>query len=92
MGLGAVYYLVKPFGFAELQGATRGLPRVARADSTATPDADQQAVDALYRLRGGPVTPGGRAQALQPTMARILKIESRRRHGSAPPRSPRPSA
>lgn len=73
MQLGAFYYLVKPFTYAALREqllAYRAWTlRLERA-----PQADQQTVDALYRLRassGGEPSP---TPGLQPTMARVLQI------------------
>ena len=58
MQLGAFYYLVKPFSFAALRRAARGLPGVGRADRPRRAEADQHVVDTLYSLRGHPAARG----------------------------------
>jgi response regulator of citrate/malate metabolism len=73
MQLGAFYYLVKPFTFAalreQLQAYAAWVDRLNRA-----PEADQEHVDALYRLRGAPRPARATTRALEPTMARVLEI------------------
>lgn len=77
IGLGAVYYLVKPFGFQQLKEQLEGYRRWRRqvAAAAVTDEADQATVDSLYELRR-PV-PGRLAKhQLPPTMARILEVVS----------------
>jgi response regulator of citrate/malate metabolism len=73
MQLGAFYYLVKPFPFAalreQLEAYRAWVEQLGRA-----PEADQQAVDALYSLRGAPTRRATATRRLQPTMARVLDI------------------
>lgn len=73
MHLGAVYYLVKPFGFAQLRDQLDVYGRWRAA--VAGPDqADQATVDGLYNLPRGPTTTGADTPSeLPPTMAKILK-------------------
>ncbi|MEO6700060.1 MAG: response regulator [Jatrophihabitantaceae bacterium] len=70
--LGAVYYLVKPFGFAQLreqlESYRRWRDQISSADLAG--QADQATVDVLYDLRRAP-SAAGRSR-LPPTMARIL--------------------
>jgi response regulator of citrate/malate metabolism len=74
MGLGAMSYLVKPFGLQQLRDQLDTYRRW-RSQVAATPasDADQAAVDALFALRQ-PVARAGAPGALQPTMARVLSV------------------
>ena len=71
MQLGAVHYLVKPFGFAQLEErliAYRDLhSRLARIG-----EPDQHDVDALYGLLRGPVPPPKGHSA--PTMTRVREL------------------
>jgi response regulator of citrate/malate metabolism len=74
MQIGAVYYLVKPFGFGQLRdqleayGRWRG--RVAKQQG----EADQAAVDRLYSLlRPAPSAHSQRGQ-LGPTMQAVLEV------------------
>ena len=76
MQLGAFYYLVKPFPFAALREQLEAFRTwTARVDNA--PEADQQTVDALYKLRAGMTRRPASPRALQPTMARVLEIVSR---------------
>jgi response regulator of citrate/malate metabolism len=76
MQLGAFYYLVKPFPFAALREQLEAFRTwTARVDNA--PEADQQMVDALYKLRGGLTRRPTSTRPLQPTMARVLEIVSR---------------
>jgi response regulator of citrate/malate metabolism len=77
MHLGAVYYLVKPFGFAQLRDQLESYRRwreqVDGADQT--DQADQAKVDSLYNLLRGPTpatSASGGGRQLPPTMAKIL--------------------
>jgi response regulator of citrate/malate metabolism len=74
MHLGAVYYLVKPFGFAQLRDQLEAYRRWREQLDTAD-QADQATVDALYNLLRSP-TGTGAAQRLAPTMAKILHVVS----------------
>lgn len=71
IGLGAVYYLVKPFGFKQLKDKLDSYRRW-RQELAAGPrdEADQQTVDALYDMLRVTTNP---ARLLPPTMAKILE-------------------
>jgi response regulator of citrate/malate metabolism len=74
IGLGAMYYLVKPFGFQQLREQLEAYrnwrSQVLAGD--AEEEADQATVDALYTLRRAPLTERSRRSRLPPTMAKIL--------------------
>jgi response regulator of citrate/malate metabolism len=71
MQLGAVYYLVKPFGFAQLREQLAAYGRL-RAGLAGIDVASQETVDALYGLlRGQAVHPADRRR-LPATMAQVL--------------------
>ncbi|MGZ4596978.1 MAG: response regulator [Actinomycetes bacterium] len=71
MQLGAVYYLVKPFGFAQLQEQLTAYRQLHEGlDDVAV--ANQQTVDALYGFLRGPVARVADRRRLPPTMARVL--------------------
>jgi response regulator of citrate/malate metabolism len=72
MHLGAVYYLVKPFGFAQLRDQLDAYRRW-RQQTSGSGDADQATVDALYNLLKGPAAKSPPAAALPPTMQKILE-------------------
>ena len=73
MHLGAVYYLVKPFGFAQLRDQLEAYRRW-REEVAAAAEADQATVDTLYNLLRLPSTPAPTPAAqLPPTMATILE-------------------
>jgi response regulator of citrate/malate metabolism len=74
MGLGAVYYLVKPFGFGQLRDQLHAY-RHWRAQVTAAAgdEADQATVDTLYNLLRGPVPSGASKRRLPPTMAKVME-------------------
>ena len=74
MGLGAVYYLVKPFGFQQLKEQLEAYRawREQVASVAASRKADQATVDALYTLRGGNAQARIARRRLPPTMASIL--------------------
>ncbi|UQX89033.1 response regulator [Jatrophihabitans telluris] len=75
IGLGAVYYLVKPFGFRLLREQLETYRRWRQEMTTAgNVDADQSVVDALYAMRQPAGTERGGRPRLPPTMARILAI------------------
>lgn len=68
--IGAVYYLVKPFGFAQLRTQLEAYRRWR--EQLATPrEADQATVDSLYDLLRAP-TPAAPRRRLPPTMQKIL--------------------
>jgi response regulator of citrate/malate metabolism len=71
--IGAVYYLVKPFGFNQLRDQLEAYGRW-RGRLPANGDADQATVDRLYSLlRPSPTTTAFRGQ-LGPTMQAILEL------------------
>jgi response regulator of citrate/malate metabolism len=77
MQLGAIYYLVKPFGFAQLSDQLEAYRRWrTELDQSAGGDVDQQidqsVVDNLYDLLRGPAGRNTATAALPPTMATIL--------------------
>lgn len=75
IGLGAMYYLVKPFGFAQLKEKLESYRRW-RNEVEGQPsgnEADQSTVDALYDMLRGSGAPSGAARLLPPTMAKILQ-------------------
>jgi response regulator of citrate/malate metabolism len=74
MGIGAIYYLVKPFGLDQLRDQLTAYARWrAQAASATGREADQATIDSLYALRH---RAGGRAgqPPLAPTMARVLEV------------------
>jgi response regulator of citrate/malate metabolism len=83
MHLGAVYYLVKPFGLAQLQSQLEAY-RLWREHASGGGEADQATVDALYLLRGPAPAPPADEQ-LPPTMRKILDAVrlSRRPQGAS---------
>jgi response regulator of citrate/malate metabolism len=73
MQIGAVYYLVKPFGFGQLRDQLEAYGRW-RGRLATNGEADQAAVDRLYSLlRPSPSTNALRGQ-LGPTMQAILEL------------------
>jgi response regulator of citrate/malate metabolism len=71
MQLGAMYYLVKPFGFAQLREQLTAYRQLqAGLDQVAV--ASQQTVDALYGLMRGPADRLADRRGMPPTMARVL--------------------
>lgn len=72
MQLGAAYYLVKPFGFAQLRDQLvtyqRWRERIEHAG-----EADQATVDSLYNLRLPPGSPAAQHRQLPPTMAKVFE-------------------
>ena len=71
MHLGAVYYLVKPFGFPQLRDQLDAYRRW-RQQTSGSGDADQATVDALYNLLRGPAAKPATTTPLPPTMRKIL--------------------
>lgn len=70
MDLGAFYYIVKPFGFAQLRDQLEAYRRW-REQIEGADQADQATIDALYNLLRGPTTSAPPSQ-LPPTMVKIL--------------------
>lgn len=74
MGLGAVYYLVKPFGFPALAQQLRAYQQWRKQfGDDAEQHADQQKVDALYNLLR-PRGPYQARAALPITMAKVFDV------------------
>jgi response regulator of citrate/malate metabolism len=77
MGLGAVYYLVKPFGFAQLrdqlQSYRQWREQVAASGDDEADQADQAKIDNLYNLLRGPSPADPARLRLPPTMTKILQ-------------------
>jgi response regulator of citrate/malate metabolism len=75
IGLGAVYYLVKPFGFQQLKEQLESYQRWRRQVTVAagTDEADQATVDKMYELRR-PAPGRATRHQLPPTMARIFEV------------------
>lgn len=72
IGMGAMYYLVKPFGAHQLREQLASYRRWrSRVSTIAGTEADQETVDSLYALRH-PATARTRPR-LPPTMARVLE-------------------
>lgn len=77
IGLGAMYYLVKPFGFSQLKDKLESYRRWRAEVAGVVPgdEADQATVDSLYdMLRGTEGTTNPRL--LPPTMAKVLQAVS----------------
>jgi response regulator of citrate/malate metabolism len=71
MQLGAMYYLVKPFGFVQLREQLTAYQRLREGlDEVAV--ANQETVDALYGLLRGPAA-RTTDRRLPPTMAQVLE-------------------
>ena len=71
MQLGAMYYLVKPFGFTQLREQLTAYQQLqAGLDQVAV--ANQQTVDVLYGLMRGPAERLADRRRIPPTMARVL--------------------
>jgi response regulator of citrate/malate metabolism len=71
MQFGAVYYLVKPFGFGQLRDQLETYRRW-REQVQRTGEADQATVDSLYNLLRTPPSVASARQQLQPTAAKVL--------------------
>ncbi|MDQ2848132.1 MAG: response regulator [Actinomycetota bacterium] len=73
IGMGAIYYLVKPFGLQQLQQQLQAYRRwrLEVLAATKIEEADQATVDALYSLRHAP-TQRPTGPRLPPTMAKVL--------------------
>jgi response regulator of citrate/malate metabolism len=71
MQLGAMYYLVKPFGFVQLKEQLLAYRQLHEGlDESMV--ANQETVDALYGLLRGPAARVADRRRLPPTMARVL--------------------
>jgi response regulator of citrate/malate metabolism len=71
MHLGAIYYLVKPFGFAQLRDQLQAYRRWREVVDLGG-QADQDRVDKLYSLLRAPSTLASSRLGLSPTMAKVL--------------------
>ena len=71
MHLGAIYYLVKPFGFAQLRDQLQAYRRWREVVDLGG-QADQDRVDKLYSLLRAPSTLAASRVGLSPTMAKVL--------------------
>lgn len=71
MQAGAVYYLVKPFGFTQLREQLEAYRRW-RERVAATGEADQATVDQLYSLLRAPSAASVSRRRLPPTMQKVL--------------------
>ncbi|MCU1656785.1 MAG: response regulator [Pseudonocardiales bacterium] len=71
MQLGAVYYLVKPFGFGQLRDQLEAYRRW-REQVGRLGEADQATVDSLYSLLRTPASAASARRQLPPTMAKVL--------------------
>lgn len=71
MHLGAIYYLVKPFGFAQLRDQLQAYRRWRDVVDLGG-QADQDRVDKLYSLLRAPSTLASSRLGLSPTMAKVL--------------------
>jgi response regulator of citrate/malate metabolism len=68
--LGAVYYLVKPFGFGQLRDQLQAYGRWRGRFDDDRSDADQATVDRLYGL----LRPAPSTEALGPTVRAVLEL------------------
>jgi response regulator of citrate/malate metabolism len=73
MQIGAVYYLVKPFGFSQLRDQLDAYRRW-RSRVSSTGEADQATVDSLYHLLRGSSSSSAIRRYLAPTMQKILDV------------------
>jgi response regulator of citrate/malate metabolism len=73
IGLGAVYYLVKPFGLQQLTHQLEAYRRWREQVGDAAGEADQHTIDSLYALRR-PAQLRATQPALPPTMSRVLQV------------------
>ena len=73
MQVGAVYYLVKPFGFHQLRDQLEAYRRW-RNRATTEGVADQATVDSLYGLLRGSSSAGAARRYLSPTAQKILDV------------------
>jgi response regulator of citrate/malate metabolism len=75
MQAGAVYYLVKPFGFTQLREQLEAYRRW-RERVAAAGEADQATVDQLYSLLRAPSSSNALRRRLPPTMRKVLETIS----------------
>jgi response regulator of citrate/malate metabolism len=73
MQVGAVYYLVKPFGFTQLRDQLEAYRRWHNRVATVG-EADQATVDSLYNLLRGSSSSSAVRRYLAPTMQKILDV------------------
>jgi response regulator of citrate/malate metabolism len=73
IGLGAVYYLVKPFGLQQLIQQLEAYRRWRQQLAEAAGEADQNTIDSFYALRR-PARLRASHPELPPTMSRVLQI------------------
>lgn len=73
MQLGAVYYLVKPFGFTQLSDQLLAYRRW-REQIASAEQADQATVDALFDTLRAPTAASAARRRLPPTMRSILAV------------------
>jgi len=71
MHMGAIYYLVKPFGLPQLRHQLDAY-RLWRTQTSGAGEADQDTVDALYTLLRGATPSTSAAGMMPPTMRKIL--------------------
>lgn len=71
IGLGAMYYLVKPFGFVQLREQLEAYRNLHEGLEEATV-ATQKTVDALYGLMRSPASRSSERGRLSPTAAEVL--------------------
>jgi response regulator of citrate/malate metabolism len=74
MQVGVVYYLMKPFGFAQLREQLETYRRWRERVAIAAGEADQATVDRLYSLLRGAPSPAAMRRQLAPTMRKVLDI------------------
>jgi response regulator of citrate/malate metabolism len=79
IGLGSVYYLVKPFGFDQLRTQLESYRRWRGQLTAPAGEADQATVDALYNLRHAPPETRTGRPRLPPTMVAVLELITRSR-------------
>lgn len=75
ISLGAMYYLVKPFGFNQLRDKLESYRRWRAEVGNAAPgnEADQATVDSLYNMLRGTRDTTANPRLLPPTMAKVLQ-------------------
>ena len=74
MQVGVLYYLVKPFAFAQLRTHLEIYRRWRAGVEASASQADQATVDGLYHLLRDPGAPSGPRGSLTPTMQAILEV------------------
>ncbi|HXR41519.1 MAG TPA: response regulator [Acidothermaceae bacterium] len=73
MHLGAIYYLVKPFGFAQLRDQLEAYRRWRELVELGG-EADQGRVDTLYSLLRAPAAAASARRGLSPTMSKVFEV------------------